>query len=66
MPVYTDFAVRLKREWEENINLAYSHREWDAINIKMLIGHQYFTDYGKQFLQKKKDRNIEKLIQRFT
>ncbi|NII82227.1 MULTISPECIES: HD domain-containing protein [unclassified Pedobacter] len=66
LPAYTDFAVRLKREWEENINLAYSHREWDAINIKMLIGHQYFTDYGKQFLQKKKDRNIEKLIQRFT
>lgn len=65
LPTYTDFALRLKQEWEENINLAYSHREWDTINIKMLTGHQYFTDYGKQFLQKKKERNIEKLIQRF-
>lgn len=66
LPAYTDFAVRLKREWEENINLAYSYREWDAINLKMLTSHQYFTGYGKQFLQKKKERNIEKLIQRFT
>ena len=66
LPAYTDFAVRLKREWEENINLAYSHREWDTINIKMLTSHQYFTDYGRKFLQKKKERNIEKLIQRFT
>ena len=63
---YTDFAERLKREWEENLNLVYSNREWDAINIKMLTGHEYFTDYGKQLLQKKKNLNIEKLIQRFT
>ncbi|SDD82896.1 HD domain-containing protein [Pedobacter soli] len=66
LPAYTDFAVRLKREWEENINLAYSYREWDAINLKMLTSHQYFTGYGRQFLQKRKERNIEKLIQRFT
>lgn len=66
LPAYTDFALRLKREWEENINLAYSYREWDAINLKMLTSHQYFTGYGMQFLQKKKERNIEKLIQRFT
>ena len=51
LPAYTDFAVRLKREWEENINLAYSYREWDAINLKMLTSHQYFTGYGRQFLQ---------------
>lgn len=63
---YTDFAGRLKREWEENLNLVYSDREWDAINIKMLTSHEYFTDYGKQQLQKKKNLNIEKLIQRFT
>lgn len=63
---YTDFATRLKREWEENLRLVYTDREWDAINIKMLTGHEYFTTFGKQILQKKKNLNIEKLIQRFT
>ncbi|MBT2560829.1 HD domain-containing protein [Pedobacter sp. ISL-68] len=63
---YTDFATRLKREWEENLSLVYTDREWDAINIKMLTGHEYFTTFGKQILQKKKNLNIEKLIQRFT
>ncbi|QIL41411.1 HD domain-containing protein [Pedobacter sp. HDW13] len=63
---YIAFAARLKKEWEQNLNLVYSDREWDAINIKMLAGHEYFTDYGKKTLQKKKNLNIEKLIQRFT
>jgi predicted metal-dependent HD superfamily phosphohydrolase len=63
---YLAFAARLKREWEENLRLVYTDREWDAINIKMLTGHEYFTSFGKQTLQKKKNLNIEKLIQRFT
>jgi len=63
---YIVFAARLKREWEENLRLVYSDREWDAINIKMLMGHEYFTTFGKQTLQKKKNLNIEKLMQRFT
>jgi uncharacterized protein len=62
---YIAFAARLKREWKENLHLVYSDREWDAINIKMLAGHEYFTTFGQQTLQKKKNLNIEKLIQRF-
>jgi len=63
---YIHLAARLKSEWEQNLNLIYSDREWDAINIKMLSEHEYFTTYGKNTLQKKKNLNIEKLIQRFT
>lgn len=63
---YLVFAARLKREWEENLRLVYTDREWYAINIKMLTGHEYFTPFGKQRLQKKKNLNIEKLMQRFT
>lgn len=63
---YTAFASRLKNEWEESLHLAYSDREWDAINLDMLSAHEYFTDYGKKILQKKKNLNIEKLVQRFT
>jgi predicted metal-dependent HD superfamily phosphohydrolase len=66
LPNYITFAARLKREWEENLCLVYSDMEWDVINIKMLVGHEYFTTFGKQALQKKKNLNIEKLIQRFT
>jgi len=65
LPNYIAFAARLKREWEENLRLVYSDMEWDAINLKMLVGHEYFTTFGKQTLQKKKNLNIEKLIQRF-
>jgi len=64
LPNYLAFAARLKREWEENLRLVHSDMEWDAINIKMLVGHEYFTTFGKQILQEKKNLNIEKLIQR--
>ncbi len=63
---YTGFAERLKREWEVSLQLVYSDREWDAINLDMLAGHEYFTGFGKKILQKKKNLNIEKLVQRFT
>ncbi|MGM9478347.1 HD domain-containing protein [Pedobacter sp. GSP4] len=66
LPDYISFAARLKREWEEILQLMHNDREWDAINLDMLAEHTYFTDFGKKILQKKKMLNIEKLIQRFT
>ncbi|MCZ4244087.1 HD domain-containing protein [Pedobacter punctiformis] len=63
---YLLYAHRLKQEWEEKLGLIYSGRQWDALNLEMLARHEYFTAYGKQFLQPKKNLNIEKLIQRFT
>ncbi|WP_316804237.1 HD domain-containing protein [Pedobacter nototheniae] len=63
---YNLFAARLKQEWEAKLGLVYSELQWTALNLEMLAKHEYFTGYGKQFLQKNKNLNIEKLIQRFT
>lgn len=63
---YSLFADRLKREWEEKLGLVYSDSQWTALNLEMLATHKYFTSYGKQHLQRNKNLNIEKLIQRFT
>jgi predicted metal-dependent HD superfamily phosphohydrolase len=61
---YLGFADRLKSEWETNLNLFYTDLEWDALNLRMLSTHVYFTDYGKNVLQQKKALNIEKLKNR--
>jgi uncharacterized protein len=58
---YLGFADRLKAEWETNLNLFYTDLEWDTLNLRMLSAHVYFTDYGKNVLQRKKALNIEKL-----
>lgn len=63
---YHQFATRLKQEWEAQLGLVYSDLQWAALNLEMLAKHEYFTIYGKQVLQRNKNLNIEKLIQRFT
>lgn len=64
MPKYQGFAERLKAEWENNLNLYLSELEWDKLNLEMLSTHKYFTAYGKNVLQKKKERNVRKLRNR--
>ena len=64
LPDYQNYAVRLKLEWEQKLNLFYTDQEWDMLNLKMLTTHQYFTSYGKEILQKKKAFNIEKIAAR--
>jgi predicted metal-dependent HD superfamily phosphohydrolase len=58
---YTDFAVALKKEWEEIIGLTYTQNQWDSINLEMLQFHHYFTPYAHLNLQPKKEENIKKL-----
>jgi len=58
---YLDFADRLKHEWEEKLGMTFSDQEWNYLNIKFLTEHRYFTDYGKNKLQPKKEENIQKL-----
>ena len=65
LPDYQDYASRLKTEWETNLNLFYTDVEWDELNLNMLSAHIYFTDYGKNILQRKKALNIVKLKSRF-
>lgn len=65
-PDYLKYASRLKHEWAENLNLCFSEQEWDALNLKMLSEHQYHTQYGREKLQKRKELNIQKLIERMA
>ena len=51
----------LREEWETELGIAYSDKEWIAMNIDFLKNHTYFTSYGKDVLSKGKERNIEKL-----
>lgn len=60
---YADFAMALKKEWEETIGLTYTQKQWDGINWEMLHFHQYFTSYAQANLQPKKEENIKRLLQ---
>ena len=48
----------LRKEWEFFLNKYYTDAEWHELNCKLLMNHQYFTEYGKQVLQKFKDVNL--------
>lgn len=62
-PDYKQHEQALKKEWEANLNLIYTDKEWDIINYDMLKDHVYWTSYGKTVLQLKKEENIKKLKQ---
>ncbi|WP_316832094.1 HD domain-containing protein [Pedobacter aquatilis] len=61
---YLNYASLLKKEWEQKLNMFFSNQEWDSLNLKLLLEHEYFTEYGKTILQKRKMINIEKLMLR--
>ena len=58
---YRAHEQALRKEWELHLNLFYTDREWNTINLKMLSCHHYFTDYGQKVLQLRKEENIKKL-----
>lgn len=59
---YPVFAQKLKQEWELKLYKVFSNKEWDALNLKFLENHSYFTAFGQGVLQKNKDKNIAKLV----
>ncbi|WP_316734625.1 HD domain-containing protein [Pedobacter aquatilis] len=61
---YPAFALKLKQEWELKLDKVFSSKEWDALNLKFLESHSYFTAFGQGVLQKNKDKNIAKLASR--
>ncbi|WP_199141914.1 HD domain-containing protein [Pedobacter sp. ASV12] len=63
MDNYLAFAQSLKQEWEEVIGLEYTPLQWNSINLKMLLNHQYFTSFGRHKLQICKEKNIRLLQQ---
>jgi len=60
---YNLFAQALRKEWENCLNLHYTDIQWISLNLGMLTKHEYFTDYGKNVLQKRKQQNIDQLRQ---
>jgi len=60
---YPEHEQALKKEWEIHCQLFYTEEEWNKGNYKMLKDHSYFTFYGQQVLQLRKEENIKRLEQ---
>jgi predicted metal-dependent HD superfamily phosphohydrolase len=48
----------LKQERENLLGQKISKKEWRRGNIKFLQEHKYFTEYGQQYLEPKKQENL--------
>jgi hypothetical protein len=51
----------LKQERENLVGHKISKKEWRKGNIKFLEGHQYFTEYGQETLEPRKQENLRDL-----
>jgi predicted metal-dependent HD superfamily phosphohydrolase len=59
-----DFKARsqlLKQERENLLGQKISKKDWRKSNIKFLETHKYFTDYGQEVLEPKKQENLSSL-----
>ncbi|MCW3091149.1 MAG: phosphohydrolase [Ferruginibacter sp.] len=62
-----DFSTRnklMRKEYEATSNTHVSKEEWRKGTIKLLQSHHYHTDYCQDLLNKKKQENLEKLLQK--
>lgn len=64
-PDYHNYEQSLRDEFAVYFKKMYSDEEWARTNCEMMINHAYFTDYGKEVLQKFKEINIENMRCRF-
>ncbi|MFL5810237.1 MAG: Pycsar system effector family protein [Flavisolibacter sp.] len=51
----------LKQERENLLGQKISKKEWRKHNIKFLEGHKYFTEYGQETLEPRKQENLSAL-----
>lgn len=51
----------LRCEWEQICKEKYTDKEWYELNLKFLTDHQFKSSYGKEILQPKLNRNIERM-----
>lgn len=62
-----DFKARsllLKQEQEAILGRKIDKKEWRKNNINFLESHKYFTDYGKEKLEPKKQENLMALMKK--
>jgi predicted metal-dependent HD superfamily phosphohydrolase len=57
-PGYPRYEEALRKELSVFLNKHYTDTEWKEANCSMLATHQYFTDYGRNVLQKFKEVNL--------
>ena len=50
---------RLRLEWSNHLNVHYTDEEWYRLNIRFLKNHQFYTEYGKRFLQPLKQKHLD-------
>jgi predicted metal-dependent HD superfamily phosphohydrolase len=56
-----DFKAKnqlLRQERENLIGTGIQKKEWQKNNVEFLSGHKYFTEYGQQFLESRKQENL--------
>jgi len=56
-----DFKAKnqlLKQERENLLGGDIQKKEWQKNNVEFLSGHKYFTEYGQQFLEPRKQENL--------
>lgn len=56
-----DVSERLRKEMAATKSKEFSDEEWINFNLMFLKSHSYFTEYGKQELEARKQKNIKKL-----
>ncbi|UII28255.1 HD domain-containing protein [Fulvivirga maritima] len=61
---YFDWLEKLRIEWEKNLNTCLSDKQWYNNNLEFLQKHSFCTEYGKHVLEKRKQKNIYKNIEK--
>lgn len=56
----------LRQERENLLGQKISKKEWRKGNIKFLQNHTYFTEYAREFLDPKKQENLQWLLRKKT
>lgn len=59
---YDKHEKNLRKEWSVYLNKHYTDHEWVEENCYLLAIHQYFTAYGREVLQARKDENRVKML----
>lgn len=55
---FLDSSYRLYKEWDKLGIKKLKKNEYLNISLKFMIDHTYFTAYGQQYLEEKKNQNI--------
>jgi predicted metal-dependent HD superfamily phosphohydrolase len=61
---FSDYNKLRRKEYELLNNVKVDKAEWTKKTIKLLEGHQYYSAYAKEFLNKTKTVNLQKLWQK--